>query len=354
MAALDNAAIAELLMQEAGTAEGHRAMAFKKAAHAAFMWPEEAVAVVKSGRSLTELHGVGRAIAWRIHQWTESMPKIDPPAERREFLTLAQARRILCKNPAWQKQLRGDLQMHTQWSDGSGTVANMAEAAIGRGYEYIAVTDHTKGLKIAGGLDEKRLAAQRQEIDAVNRDLRQRRIAFTVLRSAELNLSPSGEGDMKPAALAKLDLVVGCFHSALRRSEDQTERYLAALRNPDIQILGHPQTRVYNYRVGLQADWARVFAEAALLGKAVEIDGYADRQDLRGSLLKIARREGVRISLGTDAHHPEQLAFMELGLAAALRAKIPGDRIVSFLPVSELLNWVKEVRERAGSLRRRA
>src|SRR5213078_3594267 len=127
-----------------------------------------------------------------------------------------------------------------------------------------------------------------------------------VLRSVELNINPRGEGDMEPAALGRLDLVLGSFHSALRRSEDQTDRYLAALRNPSIQILGHPQCRVFGYRLGLTADWSRVFAEAARLDKAVEIDGYADRQDLRVSLLKIARREGARISLGTDAHHPWQ------------------------------------------------
>jgi DNA polymerase (family 10) len=104
---------------------------------------------------------------------------------------------------------------------------------------------------------------------------------------------------------------------------------------------------VYNRREGLQADWARVFAGAAALGKAVEIDGYADRQDLQASLLKIARKEGVRISLGTDAHHPEQLVYMELGLAAALQAKIPPERIVSFLPLPELQAWVQQVREQA-------
>ena len=115
-----------------------------------------------------------------------------------------------------------------------------------------------------------------------------------------MNLSPTGEGDIAPSALRKLDIVLGCFHSALRRSDDQTSRYIAALQNPDIQVLGHPQTRIYNHREGLRADWRKVFAEAARLDKTVEIDGYSDRQDLRLSLLKIAKEEGARISLGTD------------------------------------------------------
>ena len=159
-----------------------------------------------------------------------------------------------------------------------------------------------------------------------------------------MNLSPIGEGDIAPSALRKLDIVLGCFHSALRRSDDQTSRYIAALQNPDIQVLGHPQTRIYNHREGLRADWRKVFAEAARLDKAVEIDGYSARQDLRLSLLKIAKEEGARISLGTDAHHPEQLAYMELSLAAAAFAEIQPDRIVNFMTLILLRNWVDELR----------
>src|SRR6185312_14456011 len=113
----------------------------------------------------------------------------------------------------------------------------------------------------------------------INRSLVESGKKLRVLRSIELNLNPRGEGDMDDEALAKLDLVLGCFHSSLRRKEDQTERYVAALHNPAIQILGHPRGRIYNFRLGLSADWSRVFATAAELDKAVEIDGYPDRQD---------------------------------------------------------------------------
>jgi histidinol phosphatase-like PHP family hydrolase len=197
-------------------------------------------------------------------------------------------------------------------------------------------------LKIAGGISEIKLAEQGSEIEALNR--KRRLNGLTVLRSIEMNLNPRGEGDMRPSALARLDLVLGSFHSSLRTVEDQTPRYLAAIRNPNIQILGHPRGRIYNYRLGLRADWAQVFAEAAKLNKAVEIDCYPDRQDLNLSLLRIARAEGVRISLGTDAHHPPQLSFIELGLAAALQAKISPERIVNFLSLEQLRAWVKEVR----------
>jgi len=151
---------------------------------------------------------------------------------------------------------------------------------------------------------------------------------------------------MDPKALARLDIVLGAFHSALRTKEDQTSRYLAALRNADIQILGHPRGRIYNFRIGLKADWPRVFAQAEKLDKAVEIDSYPDRQDLNLALLRIARKEGVRISLGTDSHHPHQLEFIELGLAAALKARIRPDRILNFMDLASLQAWVAGLRGR--------
>src|SRR6266513_1387853 len=234
--------------------------------------------------------------------------------------------------------------MHTQWSDGSGTIAEMAEMAQQRNYEYIGITDHSKGLKIAGGIDEKALRKQAAEIAKTNKAILRAGKSATVLSSIELNLNPRGEGDMDPKVLAKLDLVLGSFHSALRVKHDQTARYLAALRNPDIQILGHPRGRIYNYRLGLQANWSQVFDLAAGLDKAVEIDAYPDRQDLNVGLLKLARKAGCRISLGTDSHGPSQLAFIELGLAAALLGGIKEDRILNFMTREELLDWVKSAR----------
>jgi histidinol phosphatase-like PHP family hydrolase len=125
-----------------------------------------------------------------------------------------------------------------------------------------------------------------------------------VPRSVELNLSPDGAGDIDGKNLRMLDLVLGCCHSALRRNEDQTEPYLAAFGNPSIHILGDPRGRIYNVRVGLRADWSRVFATAAHLDKAVELDCYPDRQDLNLGLLRLAKREGCRTSIGTDSHGP--------------------------------------------------
>ncbi len=322
--------------------------AYRRAARSAFLWPEQVVDLIAQNRPLTELRSIGPFITKRIERWIDNPPKqkLRSPVIRRDFIALADARTFLAKHPAWMQLLRGDLQMHTRYSDGSGTIRHMAEAARERNYEYIAITDHSKGLKIAGGIDEKRLAKQQAEIAKVNTSILRAGGRVNVLSSLEMNLTPRGEGDMDPKALAKLDIVLGSFHSVLRVKHDQTARYVAALRNPDIQILGHPRGRIYNYRLGLKADWPRVFAEAAKLDKALEIDCYPDRQDLNLALLKIAKRAGCRISLGTDAHHPWQLEFIELGLAAALKAKIPAERIINFMSILQLKDWVAAVRRR--------
>jgi putative hydrolase len=349
---LSNTDVAELLAQQAETETGILSRAYRRAARRAFLWPEEVSDLIAQNRSLTELRGIGPFIDKQIRQWIEKPHHAKTiPAIRRDFLSLAEARRLLAARPAWAKKLRGDLQMHTRWSDGSGTVAEMADAAANRSYEYIAITDHSKALKIAGGIDERGLKRQGMEIAKVNAALSKSAPHVTVLRSIEMNLNPRGEGDMSPGSLRSLDLVLGSFHSALRTTEDQTERYLAALRNPHVDMIGHPRGRIYNFRIGLKADWSRVFAEAVRLDKALEIDCYPDRQDLNVELLKIARDHGTRISLGTDAHHAWQLEFIDLGLAAALRAKIPADRILNFMPILELKGWAQSVRD--GGMSRR-
>ncbi len=348
-----NADLAELLALEARDATGILQRALKRAARAAFLWPEEASELHRKGRRLTELHGVGPRIATMLQAWIENPVARagDRDPLRADFLTLAEARLILATDPGWLQRLCGDLHMHTTWSDGSGSVADMAEMGAQRSYRYVAITDHSVGLKIADGIDEAELLEQAAEIAQVNASILRDGQAITVLRSIELNLNPQGEGDMSSEALARLDLVLGSFHSALRKKEDQTERYLAALRNPDLHILGHPRGRVYNFRIGLSADWPRVFAEAAALDKAVEIDCYPDRQDLNVELLGLVCEAGARVSLGTDAHDPSQLGSIELGLAAALKAGISADRIINFMPLADLLGWIAKLRDASRFVR---
>jgi putative hydrolase len=343
----DNRTLAERLSREAAGAEGHLRRAYRRAARAAFLWPREVRDVVADGEAPRVLRAIGPYLERRLLGWLASTEgPLAPPPLRRGFLTAPQAARHLDAAPAALRALRGDLQVHTTWSDGSASVREMAEAARALGREYLAITDHSKGLAIAGGIDEEDLRVQADEIAGVDDDLSRR--GFRVLRSMEVNLSPAGEVDMEPDALARLDLVLGAFHSALRRTEDQTDRYVAAIRNPSIQVLAHPRGRVYDHRIGLRADWPRVFAEAAALDKAVEVDAFPDRQDLDGGLLPLARAAGCRISLGSDAHHPRDLEHLPLAAAAVAAAGIPPERVINLLPVEALRAWAASVRARAS------
>jgi histidinol phosphatase-like PHP family hydrolase len=345
-----NAEIAELLAVEAETSRPPMTKAFRRAARRAHLWPEEATALIQQRRSLTELPGIGPFIEKYIVRWIEDPPPrtITPPI-RSGFLTMTQAQAILAVDSSWLTNIKGDLQMHSEWSDGEGSVREMAEAGNERKYEYISITDHSKGLKIAGGIDEAQLRRQSTEIAEVNQSLKAQRKTLRVLRSIEVNLNPAGEVDMERKSLAELDIVLGCFHSALRKKDDQTDRYLAALRNPSVQILGHPRGRIYNFRLGLSA----VFDEAAHLDKAVEIDAYPDRQDLSPDLLRLAKKAGCRISFGTDSHGPPQLRFMQFASASALLAGIKRERILNFMTREELLFWVRTIRESSKRSKRR-
>jgi histidinol phosphatase-like PHP family hydrolase len=332
---LRNRDLAELLARVAGREEGHRGRALRRAARAALTWPEEAADVAADGRSLTELRAVGPWVARGIHDWLEQPPEMaDPPPLRAGFLTVAEARHVLADHVDWEPQLQADLQMHTTWSDGRATLEEMAEAAAARGYRYVAVTDHSKGLPIARGMDEPTLLRQGGAIARFNAEG-----GIRLLRALEMNLSPEGDGDMDPGVLKGLDLVLGAFHSRLREKVDQTERYLAAVRNPNVHVLAHPRGRRFGARRGLEADWPRVFTAAVEAETALEIDCHPDRQDLEVELVRLAVEAGAWISIGTDAHSPPELGSIELGLAAAILGGVPRKRILNYLPAEQVVAW---------------
>lgn len=336
-----NADLAELLARESEShPEGsQRRRALRRAARAALIWPSEAASILASGGRVTELASVGPWIGSLLEGWLDDPPAIPTPApERLGFLTMAEARRVLDEHTDWAGAARGDLQMHTTWSDGRASLEEMAGAAHALGREYVAVTDHSKGLPIARGMPEERLREQMAVIDAWNARPPE---PIRLLRGLEMNLSPGGEGDMDPSSLAELDLVLGAFHSSLRAREDQTDRYLAALRNPTVHVLAHPRGRRFGARVGLSADWERVAAEAARTGTALEVDAHPDRQDLDVETLRIVAAAGAWVSIGTDAHRPHELAHLELGLAALALADFPKARVLNFLPANEILAWAE-------------
>lgn len=346
---LSNGDLAELLWRAGDEETDHRRRALRRASRAARFWPEEARDLAEVGRSLTELRAVGPWVAARIHTWLDAPPELSSPDEARGgFLTLADVRRVLDADPQWERTPHADLQVHTTDSDGALPLPEMTALARDLGRPFVAVTDHSKTLTIANGMDEERLEAQGRRIDELNDERAAAGDPFRVLRSIEMDVFFDGSADMEPETLAPLDLVLGAFHSKLRIREDQTERYLLALRNPSVHVLAHPQARMYGRRPGLRADWHRVFAEAAALGKAVELDATPARQDLSVELARVAVAEGVRwFSIGSDAHVPLELEFLPFGLATAALAGVARERILNYRTTDEVVAWASELRARS-------
>ena len=338
---LDNAALGELLVRAAAEEHDHRRRALERASKAAWTWSIEAAEVVAAGGSLTELSAVGPWVAAKLEAWLDAPPEVPEPDDtRRGYVTFAWVRRVLDADPTWEALPHGDLQTHSTNSDGKLPLEEMADAARARGCTFVAATDHSKSLTVASGQDEEQLHAQGARIDALNEALAASGEGFRVLRSIEMDVFDDGAGDMDPEALRSLDLVLGAFHSKLRIAEDQTERYVATLRNPTVHVLAHPRARMFGRRRGIRADWPRVFAEAAATGKALEIDANARRQDLDLASVELAVGEGVRwFSIGSDAHDAHELDFLPIGLAIACAAGVPRERILNYLRADEVIAW---------------
>jgi DNA polymerase (family 10) len=234
--------------------------------------------------------------------------------------------------------VRGDLHVHSSWSDGKHTISELAEAAKARGYEYIAVCDHAWNPKVARGLDETAIVKQQAEIERVNRDLD----GFVVLGGIECSIGPSGALDIGDKIAGDLDVVVAGIHSDLGMTPtDMTNRVLAALHNDQVDILGHPTGRIIQQREPVQMDMDAVFDSAGELGISLEINGYPSRLDLSDTNCRIAREHGARFSICSDAHAREMLDFMKLGIATARRGWIEAKDIINTLPLRDLLKMLE-------------
>jgi histidinol phosphatase-like PHP family hydrolase len=262
-------------------------------------------------------------------------------ALRSNFLSRAQVLAALrnkrLAGPAPQ-DYQGDLQMHSEWSDGADTLGAIVEACLDRGYAYCAVTDHSYGLPIAKGVSMTDLAKQHREIDSLNRRYARR---FRMLKGIEANIRADGRVDMQPHELAGLELVVASPHSALRSAADQTPRMVAAVSAPGVHILGHPRGRMFGSRPGVAADWARVFEAAARTGVAIEIDGDPARQDIDHVLARSAVDAGCLLALDSDAHSTDELSYAETAIAHARLAGVPKERVVNCWPVEQLCEWIQ-------------
>ena len=235
--------------------------------------------------------------------------------------------------------IRCDLQMHSDWSDGGQTLEEIIETGISRGYTHSAVTDHSYGLPIAGGLSMARVEQQHREIDALNAKYHGR---FRLLKGIEANIRADGSVDMTYAELALMEIVVAAPHSALRSSNDQTPRMLGAVQTPGVHIIGHPRGRMYGSRPGVTAQWEKVFDAAARLGVAIELDGDPSRQDLDYDLARRAVPSGCLFAIDSDAHATDQWWYAETALAHARLAGIPRDRIINGWPLARLLDWAHQ------------
>jgi putative hydrolase len=250
----------------------------------------------------------------------------------------AEAMRSRRPNAPELADVRCDLQMHSDWSDGGQTLEEIIETGISRGYTHSAVTDHSYGLPIAGGLSMERVAQQHREIDALNAKYQGR---FRLLKGIEANIRADGSMDMTVAELATMEIVVAAPHSALRSSADQTARMLGALQTPGVHILGHPRGRMYGSRPGVTAEWERVFDAAARLDVAIELDGDPARQDLDYDLARLAVPSGCLFAIDSDAHATDQWWYAETALAHARIAGIPKDRVINCWPLAKLLDWAQ-------------
>ena len=210
-----------------------------------------------------------------------------------------------------------DLHMHTTWSDGKMSVREMAEAARARGLEGIVITDHSKSLGIANGLDEARLWQQAEEIAAANAAMGP---DFTILHGTEMEIRADGTLDFADEVLARLDLVIAALHVSLHQPRQQvTERVLNALRNPHVDVLAHPTGRLLPERMGADLDMEVVLRTAAETGTIIEVNANPRRLDLRDSHVRRALELGVRLAINTDAHHADHFELLHYGVATAQR-----------------------------------
>jgi histidinol phosphatase-like PHP family hydrolase len=260
---------------------------------------------------------------------------------RLRFFSRAEASRILSDDappdppPA---PYLGDLQVHSEWSDGSPTLDELAGAGLARGYAFIGVTDHSRGLRIARGMSMEDAARQHEEIDRVNERHAGR---FRLIKGIEANIGPDGVVDLTEDERRAFELVLGAPHAALRRVEDQTDRLVRAVTTPGVHVLAHPRGRIMGTRAGIVADWPRVFAAAARAHVAVELDGDPARQDLDYALARQALDLGCLFALDSDAHATDQLWYSDIARAHARLAGIPADRIVNCWTTPRLLEWLR-------------
>ena len=234
--------------------------------------------------------------------------------------------------------LRGDLHVHSDWTDGTASIEAMAKGAQAQGYEYVALTDHSRRVAMAHGLDPARLARQGREIDRLNADLH----SLTILKGIEVDILKDGRLDLPDASLAKLDIVVASVHSYFDLPrEAQTERVIRAMQNRHVSIIGHPTGRLIGEREPYDIDMERVIAAAHALGCRLEINAQPDRLDLNDIHIHAAKQAGVKLAISSDAHAVDAFACIRFGVDQARRGWLTPDDVINTLSLADLRKLLK-------------
>ena len=234
--------------------------------------------------------------------------------------------------------IKGDLQMHTKWSDGLNTIEEMALTAKKLGYEYICITDHTGSLRIANALDEKRILKQGKEIDKLNKKIS----GIKILKGVEVNIKGNGSLDVKDIILRELDVVIAAVHSGFKNPKEKiTGRIIKAMENENVDIIVHPTGRLIQKRPAYEADMEKIFDAAKETNTALEINSFPIRLDLKDVHARNAINAGVKLTINTDAHNTSHLRVMELGIATARRGWAEKKDILNTLPLKKFLKSIK-------------
>ena len=235
--------------------------------------------------------------------------------------------------------VKGDLQMHTKWSDGTDSAEEMALAAKKMGHEYICITDHVGKLAIAHALDEKRIIEQRKELDNINKKLG----GIRILQGAEVNITDNGSLDMSDKFLKELDIVVASIHSGFKNSKEKnTKRMVSAMENENVDIIAHPTGRLITKRDAYEIDLDTVFEAAKKTNTVMEINSYPERLDLKDVNVRAAIKKGVKLVISTDSHNSDQLRFIKLGIGTARRGWATKNDIINTRSLKDMMKMLKK------------
>lgn len=237
------------------------------------------------------------------------------------------------------EDLRGDLQMHSTWSDGKHSLEAMVRACLDRGYEYCAITDHTQSLAMTGGLDEDEVRKQTREVSSLNQKYKD----ITLLHGLEVEVLEDGSLDLSEEILGELDIVLISLHSHLRKPPgEQTKRILKAMEQPNVNILAHPTSRKINEREPMEFSMEEVLTAAAERGIAVELNAQPTRLDLKDAHILYAGEMGVKVAINTDAHRPSELDFIDFGIDQAQRGWLRAEQVINTMPLQELRQFLQK------------